>query len=376
MTERNKLQSIGLLPFNIIMSIMLTYLMQGIAEISASTFALLWHMLSILIGFFLIFSSKHWILIFVVLPIWVMIHNPLVPRSFDQMNKMGSIVDSNSCGLLSEATLIETDEGVIKGKGSGQIGDYVMLRTTSNFGVSEVVFEVVQPNRYKSWLCDMARNLRQYMQRNLLRYRSIDRDWLRSFVLGEPLKIDSITQNALREFGLLHVVVLSGGHLSILSALVFSLLRFGFVLLYIARIVSARTWSYIWLLSLLLSIILIFAFCAGVGFSSSVQRAFLLFVLISTVDNFWGPIDRIDLYWKIWILQVVLFPIDIFNTSTYLSWCGSLILGSTLRPSKEPSFISEMFLNFKTQIWFCFLSAIVFSSINLWSILANVFLLP
>jgi competence protein ComEC len=159
------------------------------------------------------------------------------------------------------------------------------------------------------------------------------RDLSQAFLCGTSLQ-DLQAQEVFQKTGLLHLIVVSGGHLQIISFL---------ILFLIPRRQRKHKW-----LSLLLWILL-FGYCFATGFQAPVVRAFFSRGLSSLNRHFAWSWDNGKCQLFSGVLLLLLFPEWILSFSFYLSWLASLgflLLPLCYRAEKfsENSKILQLFL--------------------------------
>ena len=137
-----------------------------------------------------------------------------------------------------------------------------------------------------------------------------------------------------------------------------------------------RTWQSFWHVSSIVALIVVFCFSAAVGFSQSVQRALLMFIVLQVLGEYFGSFTKVKTISWIWVVQCVLFPVNVFSVSMLLTWFGSL----NLTANRTSHFRKSVFYIFaesvKIQSIFFLISLSVFGAASVWSILANLTLLP
>lgn len=309
---------------------------------------------------------------FSALLLWTVIHNP--PPWMSEVD--GFVVHANGCGFIADDLLIESEPSghIRRARGRGLPGDTVVRQPAVL--VADPVAIVRNPAAGTSWICHYAGRLRTHLLKVLNHWPHGRREWLQSFLLGADMHLDAVTTNALRRLGLLHIVVLSGSHIAVLSLFVLMTLRFVPLLLFSARILTMRFWPWIWTSTAVICILIVAVFSYTVGAPQSVQRAMVLCMVLQISDLFWirKPIGILLL--GVWLLQAVLFPVHILSMSMFLSWSGSLILSGILRSHFRKSWIAIFRERLLIQCIFAMLSLVVFGSLGLGSILANLMFGP
>lgn len=324
-------------------------------------------------GFCALFSKKvrlEFALIGIVL--WTLIHNPEPWNS----GRQGRVLHANGCGFIVDDLLIEVSgsQQIVRARGRGLAGDVVELAKLPL--ATEPVVVVRNAVSQVSHTCNYAGVARSYLLQHLSAWPSGRREWLQSFILGADMHLDGVTLRALRRLGLLHIVVLSGSHIAVLAMFVLLGLRFLPVLGFSLRVITMRTWPFIWSITAGVCVIAIVAFSFIVGAPQSVQRSMVLFLIMQISDLFWirKPIGEVLL--AVWLFQSILFPVHILSLTMFLSWSGSLILSGVLKSHFRKSWFAILREKIFIQGLFALGSLMVFGSLGLGSIAANLLFGP
>lgn len=188
-----------------------------------------------------------------------------------------------------------------------------------------------------------------------------------SYLLGEKSDLDKSTAENLRAIGLVHIVVASGTHLSILVGAISK----------IFKKISRRV-------SLLFSILFIIVFMALVGFTPSILRAGLMSILTLIAAYSGRKIAPWRLILLVAATTLVIDPTFITNLGwllSFASYTGIMILGPALThffyEKERLPFLASLLL---TSISATFLTLPItlyyFGQISLLSLLANLLILP
>lgn len=214
------------------------------------------------------------------------------------------------------------------------------------------------------FLLDKIASLAERMQKNCAALFPLDfenKKLAQSFVCGTALT-DPDKKNVFQKTGLLHLMVVSGSHLHVVSFLVLFMVPKRFQKNFYVR--SFRSLS-------------LFAYCLLTGFQPPVVRAFAAHLLSACSFRLrwhWDP-GKVQLGSGLLIL--LLFPRWILSFSFYLSWLASL--GFLLIPLSTKN---------KTSGWEKFVNALVssaliqafvavaFSGFSLFSVFTNALLAP
>ncbi|MBR2726052.1 ComEC/Rec2 family competence protein [Candidatus Saccharibacteria bacterium] len=188
-----------------------------------------------------------------------------------------------------------------------------------------------------------------------------------SYLLGEKSDLDKSTAENLRAIGLVHIVVASGTHLSILVGAISK----------IFKKISRRV-------SLLFSVLFIIVFMALVGFTPSILRAGLMSILTLIAAYSGRKIAPWRLILLVAATTLVIDPTFITNLGwllSFASYTGIMILGPALTyffyEKERLPFLASLLL---TSISATFLTLPItlyyFGQISLLSLLANLLILP
>ena len=311
--------------------------------------------------------------------LWTGIHSPPPLRVVE---KELEVLWSQGCGDTEDDLIVRDFYKIYYARGSSLQGDHVILRPDhfQSFRPSVVATGVVENSGY--W-CLVSQAMRNAIFSRMRRFPDDVGQWLMGFVLGRKGAIEPNLEKAFRNVGLLHVLVLSGGHLSVIASLSLFIFRLGILIPYTMRMVTVRSMITFWSLSSISSVFLLFFFCLAVGFSPSVQRAFLAVFVMNILPMF-GLAHRIKTRIRlIFILQGMIFPINILSLSMILSWCGSLLLIAFFESLYLKSTVAIAFQALQIQLMFFATSLLFFGSAGILSPLANLvglilfgFLLP
>lgn len=304
--------------------------------------------------------------------LWSALHNPWPVAVFDRDLR---VLWAIGCAESDHEILIHDDLRVYSARGSALEGDLVRL-------VSQDIrsrFFLVETTGYKGDLdgfCQIFAQIRAKNYESLNKFPVDIKHWLSGFALGKSSDVDKGLIRSFRDVGLLHVLVLSGGHLSVVAGLFLFCLRVPFLLLYLLRRLNVKTWIYIWNGTAFISVVLLFAYCAVVGFAQSVQRAFLNFVVCHVVSMLGLAQDTKTKIKLTFCLQAIVFPVNLLSMSLLLSWSGSLVLHafheSTFLKSKAQAFLHVA----KIQLFFLASTLIFFGEAGVLTPVANLLALP
>lgn len=281
-----------------------------------------------------------------------------------------TVLWSRGCGFVADDILVEAGNEIFVAHGMALENDYVEL--TQNFhNVGPPAVAATGVNAESGPWCALGSSMRHEAEQRIVRFPSDVAGWFRGFVIGDKSSIDRQMMTDFRDVGILHVLVLSGGHLSVAAALILGLARIFLLLPYIARKITMNTWFKCWAISSLLSMVCLLIFCLMVGFSQSVQRAFFA-ALVASVLSMLGiaksPKSRI---FFTFFFQAAFFPVNLLSQSMFLSWSGSLLLMGFFESTYLKGFAWSLLQLFKIQLLFFATSLIFFGSVGVLSPVVN-----
>jgi predicted membrane metal-binding protein len=277
---------------------------------------------------------------------------------------------SRGCGFAADDIVVEAGDQIFSAHGVALEGDYVELAQNFQNVGPPVVAATGLIGESGSW-CALGAAMRQMAERRIVRFPADIAGWFRGFVIGDKSSIERQMMTDFRDVGLLHVLVLSGGHLSVAAALILGVMRIFLLLPYIARKITMNTWIKYWAISSLFSVVCLFIFCLMVGFSQSVQRAFFAVIvasLLSMLGIAKSPKSRI---YFTFFFQAIFFPVNLLSPSMLLSWSGSLLLMGFFESTYLKGFAWSLLQLFKIQLLFFATSLIFFGSVGVLSPVVN-----
>lgn len=188
-----------------------------------------------------------------------------------------------------------------------------------------------------------------------------------SYLLGMKTGLPEDLNDNLRTVGLVHIVVASGAHLSILVE--------------IARRIFGKLSRFS---GLLLSIIFILFFMALVGFTPSIMRAGIMSILALTawyVGRKFAPWRLILIVAAITLVINPMFIINLGWLLSFASFAGIMVLGPKLATffygNRQPKFIASVILTtISATLMTLPITLYYFGTLSLISVLANLLILP
>lgn len=304
--------------------------------------------------------------------VWTAIHNPAQISVYDRDLK---VLWSVGCAESDREILVDDGFQIYTARGSALSGDLVKL-AANNFKSRFSITTTVGHLAGESLICQTFGSIRAEIYKSLNAFPLDMRRWLAGFALGKGSDVDKELMATFRNVGLLHVLVLSGSHLSVIAGMLLFFLRAPFLVLYFFRVMDAQRWVYVLHISVLIAVLLLFLFCAVVGFAQSVQRAFLNFCVCHLAGMMGFAQDTRTKIKLTFFAQALIFPVNLLSVSLILSWTGTLILHAFY----ESTYLKSNFAIFsqlaKIQLVFFASTLVFFGQAGLLSPLANLLALP
>jgi hypothetical protein len=305
--------------------------------------------------------------------LWGLIHNPslLIPAL-----SPGRVIWSGGCGLQDDDLLVAVEGNVYRGKGRAFPDDWVWFDGKRLVKVHAQQIMGVEPEITHPLGCLLGKHLRTAIH-SRLRYLASDVSlWLRAFLLGEQVQMAPGILESFRDLGLLHLLVLSGSHLSVVACLIRLCLQLPWHVPYVFGRLSPIVWAQVFLASRLATSLVLFVYCAAAGFSQSLQRALLCFVS-NMVPSFFGiPLGAQSRILLAIIFQATIFPTNFLSLSMLMSWCGVLLLTAFVESAFLKSYWRVFVDGVLVQSVFFIFSLIFFGQVGVTAIPVNMLFHP
>ena len=197
--------------------------------------------------------------------------------------------------------------------------------------------------------------------------------WLRSAILGIPDDLGPEISHAFRRTGLLHIVVVSGSHITMVAMGALALFGTPFRIAYALRWISPLKWVAVSIFIKVAVIGVVLFFCTLVGASHASQRSVLGFAVLHfsrILFGDWSVGRRLNLTA---IVQIAVFPIGFLCESTIMSWLAYLLVVEHANLSKTGR---RLFKNFRLQIVLSILMGAICGQWSILGVFANLVIIP
>ncbi len=298
---------------------------------------------------------------------WGLVHNPPPVPSGEQV---GQIIWTSGCSLQDDDLLVEANGWVYRAKGRSAVDARVALNGKNLKPFLPNDWQQPSPRSRSPW-CRVGMLVRSKLHARIKTLEPDVAGWLRAFVLGEQFGVAPAILEAFRAVGLLHLLVLSGGHLSVIATVVMVVIRLPWHVFYMRGQLPALQWLRVASFSQPLTLLVLFIYCAATGFSQSMQRAALCFG-VSMIPPMLGlsmpAQSRILLAI---ILQAIFFPANFLSFSMLMSWCGVLLLTAFVESTFLKSYWGIFSDAVLVQAAFFIFSLLFFGQVGILAIPAN-----
>lgn len=299
--------------------------------------------------------------------VWGFAHNPSLPT---QTIESAQVVWAGGCGVMGDDLIIKVGYSLFRANGQALSGDIVRVTPTNRkFGGTRL--QVVQRNGRRSTICSVGLLVKNQLDRRSEAFPGEVAGWLQAFVVGDQKNLAPTLRKSFQDLGLLHLLVLSGGHITVLGVLLNALIRAPWLFRYLMARLAIDSWIRVCSVSNVLTAILLCVYCAAAGFSQSLQRAYLSFFIVHIL-----PMIGIEQTMKrrilaVLIVQAAIFPVNFLSLSMMMSWGGVLILSAFMESSYLKPLWQTLALAFQIQVIFFAASLIFFGKAGILSIPCN-----
>lgn len=150
------------------------------------------------------------------------------------------------------------------------------------------------------------------------------RGFLEAIILGEMRQLPEQQLAAFKKFGIFHLLVVSGLHVTLLAQFVTKLCTLVLRLFYALALISPKAWLAARLIPANLTLALLISFGLMLNFPIPVQRAVLVFALSSLAAVFQIALTTRKQILLAMSLQIILFPVGLLSITFAFSWLSYL----------------------------------------------------
>lgn len=301
--------------------------------------------------------------------LWGYIHNPshTAPRA-----AIGQVIWVSGCSQRGDDLLVSVNGDIYRAMGRARQGDLVKFKGSQR-GQRVEIFEQRNFSSDMSLWCLVGDWFRENMRQRILEFPSDVAGWLMAFILGDQTDLDKGSLQTFRRIGLLHLLVLSGSHLSVMAVLINGALKLPWHVLYVFRRLSSITWLRVNDASIVLTSFGLAVYSAAAGLSQSLQRA-----LLSFVARFIPPMVGLSksAHWTLSLaifFQAIMFPANFLSITMLMSWSGVLVLSVFAESAFRKSLWKIILDATLIQAVFFALSLLFFGQVGVVTIPANLF---
>jgi competence protein ComEC len=173
-------------------------------------------------------------------------------------------------------------------------------------------------------ICDLRSQLREIVHQQFPKQGSL----IMSLLLGETQFKGEDQTNTFKRLGILHLLVVSGFHVTLVAEVLAHLLRLLTLPLSALGIIQGRRALQLLGIQTTLLIITVWGYCMVVGFSAATQRSFFLFILSILTRGGFLQSTYAQRSWLSLSLQALIFPLEFASKGNVLSWAAYLIVSA------------------------------------------------
>ncbi len=235
---------------------------------------------------------------------------------------------SNARGPL----LVKSEEGaVFETFGSQILGAHGSLKardSESVFGSTRLTFYPISTPGFQTvtWWQRWQRTFLEWLQKSTRRLHAVDRVLTTGIVFGLQGSLPKKIEEAFKNTGLYHLLVVSGLHVSLMAAMFAAILRMPLLLGYSLRIVSPRVWRQVSASLRICAALGAMAYLSLTGASAAAQRSALFFAVRQVSLVFLGNIPFTPQLLATAMLQIFIFPLGFLSEGTCMSWAAYLVV--------------------------------------------------
>jgi len=273
---------------------------------------------------------------------WGGFHNWREALREERGRDIGEVLRGNLQAKLGRHILVWQDLGtVVTARGAARLGDRGKLRCQSYRVWTEQVrcrFTVTVGMHYSrpnQWVL-LSRTLAGGLRDRAQKFEQPWSGWTQALLLGDWSLLEPDIRQVFQRNGIVHLLVLSGFHISLVFMLVERLLFILLMPLYLFRVSSAVRWVEVSFLCFGLTIFFGLVFLLASGVAQPSLRAFLIYVIFRCGRCCLG--GQSSEFWMVLALvgQMFVAPLGFLELSNLLSWLAYLWLICGVWSIKDP----------------------------------------
>lgn len=300
--------------------------------------------------------------------IWGLVHNP--PSLMTSRQNFAEVILSSGCGLVDDDLIVRLGDHVYRARGRASRGDAVRIQSKRGMIIS-VIPAGGEIQEAPPFFCRYGFVLRSAIERRIEKLPGAVRPWMRGFILGDQSAVDGKTWESFRSLGLLHMLVLSGSHVSIIGVFIVFFLRFPWWIFYVLGRLDVLTWIKVSTISNLCSAVLLLSYCVAAGLTQSLQRAFFCFIVAAIFPIFGIFRKKLSRVLTALCLQAFICPVNFLSVGLIMSWTGVLVLIAFTESNYLKPVWRMILESFLIQSVFFLVSLIFFGQIGVLALPAN-----
>lgn len=239
-------------------------------------------------------------------------------------------------------------------------------------------------NRVRSSNCgsELQPEFHRYTEYMLERYLNAGGEpelipWIGATVFGSRKGLNLTTERSFRESGLVHILVVSGMHVSLFALFVRIALLLPFLPAYAFTVLNPSKWRVLVFWSEFVSLPLVCFYVWLIGSPNPAQRAAAFYVAWVLGKLFFGLRRPVDRFTICLVVQTVLFPIGFLGAGNIMSWLATLFVVTNFHAREGDPWSDFLSLfDWRLQVRIMVIAAAMFAEIAPLSIPGNLLLAP
>ncbi len=311
--------------------------------------------------------------------IWGLCHHapsPLVAEGSYVLRSSGLFAHSY------QSVMVSNGQRVIQAYAAAETGCQGTLRGTPYRGMlrqARTIFQCKIPptQALKRWyhpVNEIFFALRSSLDRQFAQHQGFIGGWLEAVFLGRLGALSPQLSLTFKRLGLLHLLVISGFHITFLSTLLRYVWLLPLVLAYSLRLITPRVLLRGKILGELFLGVGLLLFICLIGQPASAQRAFLIFLAAQLLVLLLGKQQAAQQIALVFFCQSLIFPLGLICESAAMSWVAYLLVIN--KSSREASWQQWLIKELVVQAAVILLSGFLWGQLSLVSLLTNVLIAP